>query len=393
MMMRPAIMDQGERVFEAARAAHVDSEAAAEGAVYGPELLRHPPSAWRRLMRSDPAYRSFGTLRYLLQCARDRFESQPSLAHEITSAVLVFVDQAHGPSRIHEVGFRALARKEHANALQCVGDLREALTFAEQAVQIYGECASLHFDQTKARLVVCNLQRELGNTSLALEIARDCAEVFLEYGHHMCRTMARMCEGHVLFTERRFAEALALYVHVTEQAERTGDIVTLARCLQNAAECARELGDIEAARDLYPRALAHFEQLDLPTEATRVRWGYGLSLAAEGRANEAVSELFKVRALYLALGMNTHAASAGLDAVRIRFERGEDVRSLCTEFVRVFSEAGLVQNAIEALAYLREQAKQGTISTKKITHVRNYFGELASRPALLFAPPRMEEEG
>jgi hypothetical protein len=145
------------------------------------------------------------------------------------------------------------------------------------------------------------------------------------------------------------------------------------------------MGDLKSARQLYPRALARFNELGLRTEAARARWGYALTLAAEGRTPHAVSELYKVRATFLFLAMNREAAMAGLDVVRIKFDAEDDVQQLCAELVTTFVAAGLTQNAIEALAYLREQAKAGDVTPQKIDRVRNYFGELALQPNLLFA--------
>ncbi|HEV7767936.1 MAG TPA: tetratricopeptide repeat protein, partial [Thermoanaerobaculia bacterium] len=204
--------------------------------------------------------------------------------------------------------------------------------------------------------------------------------------------MARMFEAGVLFTCRRFPQALAIFQDVMAQAELDGDRPTVARCLQCAAQCAREIGDYDAARDLYPRALAHFEALNIPSDANCARWGLAVTLASVGRVPYAVSELYKVRAVFLSLGMNSHAASAAMDIVRIKFDAGEDVRNLCTELVPLLTKAGLTQNAIEALAYIREQAEQGELTTTKIVRVRTYFDQLASRPLLLFARPRDDEE-
>jgi hypothetical protein len=96
--------------------------------------------------------------------------------------------------------------------------------------------------------------------------------------------------------------------------------------------------------------------------------------------------------MYLGLGMNTHAACAALDAARIGVEQGSDVGDLCIQLVTTFTNAGMMQNAIEALAYLREEAKRGQVTTHKIARVRMYFDELGKRPALLFVHPHHEEE-
>jgi tetratricopeptide (TPR) repeat protein len=382
--MRLAMMSWEERVAEITAAKRLEDSAAAEGATYGPLLLRRQPAAWRRMMRADAHCRGYGTLKFLLEAAHDMCDTQPTIARQLTSAVLDFVETAEAPSLVHHIGLRGLAWKEHANACEAVGDLRAALKAAERAIEIYGTAASLHFDQTRARLVACRIHREMGHADEALALARSCAEIFVDYGNPQFVTMARVTEGTVLFALKRFQEALAVFIDLIEQAERHGDKMTLARCLNNAAECARELGDLKSARDLYPRALAHFEELYLPAECTRVRWGYALSIGDEGNLRRAMWELQKVRAEYLALGMNSHAASAALDLVRFRFEAGDDVRDLCSEIVQTFIDAGMTQNAIEALAYLREQAKQQQLSKQKIARVRRYFDELPRKPTLLF---------
>jgi len=174
-------------------------------------------------------------------------------------------------------------------------------------------------------------------------------------------------------------------------AEASDDRLTVARCLTNAAQCARELGDLEYARDFYRRSLEHFENLHAPGDANCARWGLALTLAASGHPRSAISELFKVRAVFLSLGTNSRAASAALDIVRIKFDLAEDIRDIARELVAIFTAAGLTQSAIEALAYLREQAHIGSLTPAKITGVRKYFEELGRRPALLFVPPREDE--
>jgi tetratricopeptide (TPR) repeat protein len=382
-----------ERVAEITEVERLMEAADAEGAVYGPQLLERSPRLWRRLMRHDEHFRSYGTLKYLLAAARERFETEPTTAQQITAAVLAFVDDVQGPSHIHEVALRGLAWKEHANACEILGDLRAALHAAQQSVATYAIAPALLFDETRARLVVSKVLREMGKTAKAIELARECTATFLDFGDLTHANMARMFEAGVLFTLKQFRESLAIFLEVTERAEAERDTLTVARCLHCAAECARELGQLDAARDLYPRALAHFEALDIRDDANRVRWGLALALAAEGKVASAISELFKVRAVFLHLGMNGQAASAALDIVRLRIEAGEDVRDLCSSLVQTFTEAGMAQNAIEALAYLREQASQGTLGASKVIRLKTYFDELTRKPNLAFARPAREEEG
>ncbi len=233
----------------------------------------------------------------------------------------------------------------------------------------------------------------MGEVERAVEIARACVVIFEDFGNPSATNMARMFEAGALFALKRFDEAFEVSMLVMTQAELEGDKATVARGLLCGASCARELGDVAAARDLYPRALALYEELNIPDGANQVRWGYALTLSAEGKYRSAVSELFKVRGVFLSLGMNSQAACASLDVVRIRFDLGEDVRELCAELVVKFAEAGMTQNAIEALAYLREEARLGTLSRQKIVRVRSFMDELAASPFRLFSIPRHAEEG
>lgn len=392
--MKVAAMSSNDRAAEITKVELRAEQATRDGEVYGPELLLHAPGEWRAMMRRDRRYRCWGTLKFLLESARARFETEPTAAREITAVVLDFVDRAAGPSRIHTIGLRGLARKEHANACEKTGDLRAALRFAEDAVEVYHrETGALLFEETRAKLVVCKILREMGESERAMCLAQECAETFTEFGDLTFTNMARMFEAGVLYTCRRFREALTIFLDVMAQAELDGDRAMVARCLQCAAQCAREMEDYEAARDLYPRALAHFDALNLPSDANCARWGLAVTLGAMGAIAHAVSELYKVRAVFLRLGMNSHAASAALDIVRIKFDVGEDVQDLCAELVPLLASAGLTQNAIEALAYIREQAQSGQLTTKKIVRARTYFEQLASKPLLLFARPWNEEEG
>lgn len=317
-------MSFDDRIAEITSVERHAERAAEEGAKHGAVLLLRPAGDWRGMMRRDSRYRSWGTLKFLLGHARARFETAPTLSREITAVVLDFVDDAEGPSRIHTIGLRGLARKEYANACEKAGDLTVALGAAMRSVEIYHESPSLLFDETRAKLVVCKVLRELGETQRAMDIARECASTFTDFGDLTFTNMARMFEAGVLFACRRFREALVIFQDVMTQAEREGDRATVARCLQCAAQCARELGDLESARDLYPRALAHFEALNIWSDANCARWGLAVTLAAAGSVPYAVSELYKVRVVFLSLGMNSHAASAAMDIVRIqvRHRRG-----------------------------------------------------------------------
>jgi tetratricopeptide (TPR) repeat protein len=381
-------MDSAESQRRAFGDAHSKDRAAAiDGARWAPELLEHPASAWRRHMRQAPHYRSFGTLRYLLEVARAKFETEPTVAVEITAAVLDFVDEVSGPSHIHEVALRALARKEHANALRAKGDLRKSLRFAKKSIAIYESVSSLGLDAAKAKLVAAQVLYDMGEYDGAESLVIECGDTFEEFNESTYRILALLTEGVIHYGRKQFRVALSTFRKAVEQAEKEGNKDMLVRGLHNLAQAAHELGDIEAARDLYPRVIQYMVELNLITELPRVTWGYALTLVAEGKLSEAISELYKVRNLYQHLGMNLDAATAELEIVRISFQLGKDITAACSRLVESFVAAGASQNALEAFAYLREQSASGMLTLSKIERVRTFAAEVQKKPNLRFLRP------
>ena len=357
------------------------------GLRFGPDLLALPTATWRSEMQRDPNLRRYGTLQYVLKIIREDLFHNPVRARERAAVVVRFADQVEAPIEQCKVATAGLAWKELANALRYVGEFADALEAAERSYEAFSSIGALRADAAKAQLVEALVRRELGEHDRALALARACAVVFRDSAESEALVHARMTEALVLSDCKQHKRALAILSETAADAERRGDRHTLAICLHNSADCARALGDIAAAKKFDARALKHFEDLGTTVEKPRIRWAHALDMASEGQMPQAVSELYLCRAELLALGMNTDAACCNLDVVRIRHECGEDVTATCAELVETFTKAGMIQSAIEALAYIREQARHGTLSAPKILQVRDFICEATKGPWRLFLPP------
>jgi tetratricopeptide (TPR) repeat protein len=363
------------------------------GETYGPVLLRLETALWRAEMNRDPNLRRYGTLQFVLAAIHADISHYPLRARERAAIVVEYADRADVPLSQYHVALVGLAWKELANALKYVGELAAAIDAARRSQQVYADVPAFASDAAKARLVEALANRELGNLNLVLSMASECGRVFLDFGDAEAYVHARMTEALALADAKRHREALAIFSDTALDAEKRGDKHTLAICLHNAADCARALGEMATARELDARALANFEDLGTTVEMPRIRWTEAMILADEGRVNAAISELYKARAELVSLGMIVDAAAYGLDIVRLRFDRGEDVTAACVELVDTFMRLGLVQNAIEPLAYLREQSRAGRMSTRKIVRVREYVVEAGKGGARLFLPMPPDDEG
>ena len=357
------------------------------GRHYGPSLIAMPAGRWRSEMNRDENLRRYGTLRFILDRVRADLFNYPVQARERAAVVVEYVEEVDAPASDYYCFLGGLAWKEYANALNYAGDYPVALVAARKSRSIFGQRGSLACDAAKAHLVEALVQRELGDLDAVLAIANECARVFRDYEDAEAYMHARMTQALVLSDTKRFKEAMEVLAETGKDAERRGDKHTLAICLHNSADCARALGDRIVARQLDAMALAHFEQLGTAVETPSIRWNEAKALADEGRVGSAIFELYAARAEFLALGMNGRAADCGMDIVRLRFERGEDIATECSGLIETLTRAGMVQPAIEALAYLREQARRGTASTGQILAVQAFVRDATTGHAWKFVPP------
>lgn len=362
-------------------------EAEAQGRRDGPALLALPIASWRTAMDQDPAFRTWGTLRFLVDHVHNELYQGPLDVLERIAIVVDYVDDVEVPEPGHRTVLQGLAWREYAKALRLSGRLKAALSAAERSQTFFGAAPGFTLEAAKARLVEAQVRHELDESDRAIAMARECAMVFRDFEDARSFVFAKMTEAYVLFERKQFRQAGDIFRQTAADAEARGDKHTLASCLHNTAECARELGDIPAARQLYERAVALFDELGTAMEKPRVRWAYGLSLADEGRIKEGIWQILKARGELLALGVNGDAAVATLDAVRLKHVLGENVMHTCAELVQTFHEAGMTQNALEALAYLREQSRRGTVTTNKIARVQEFLRTLGRAPMQLFVRP------
>jgi tetratricopeptide (TPR) repeat protein len=357
------------------------------GRQYGSLLLGMATGLWRSEMNRDENLRRYGTLRFLLGVIRSDLFQYPLQARERAAVVIEYTEEVDVPSEqcFHFLG--GLAWKEYANALRYTGEFPLALDAARKSRAIFGMAGSLACDAAKAHLVEALVHRELGDLDTVLAITTQCEGVFRDFEDAEAYMHARMTRALVLSDTKRFKEAMAVLLETARDAEQRGDRRSLAICLHNSAECARALGNLTTARELDARALVHYEELGMAAETPRIRGTEALALADEGHVSAAILQLYIARSEFLRLGMNGSAADVGLHIVRLRHDRGEDVTAECSELIETLTRAGMIQPAIEALAYLREQARTRMIDTAKIEVVGEFVREVVNGTPRMFLPP------
>jgi hypothetical protein len=87
--------------------------------------------------------------------------------------------------------------------------------------------------------------------------------------------------------------------------------------------------------------------------------------------------------------MVTDAALAGLDIADALLALGQTkpIVDLATRLFRVFTEAGMLTGALTAIAYIKEAAAVGTLTSAALQSVRTFLRRAERQPDLLFEPP------
>jgi hypothetical protein len=133
------------------------------------------------------------------------------------------------------------------------------------------------------------------------------------------------------------------------------------------------------------------DHLNIRTEALRAKWSIASILASQGRLDEARERLSCVGSEFERLGMTNVAALVNLEIAELLLACGayNQVEALCHKAMQSFEAAGLAHTARAqtALAYMREAARERTVTPVLVRHVREYLRRLPHEENLLFLPP------
>ena len=230
---------------------------------------------------------------------------------------------------------------------------------------------------------------ELGRTSDALQAAdRGASELLKCKANPKKYVQAKTIYAAILVGSKRYLEALDVFDEAADLAVKAGDQETLAYILMDVGLCALALDDSGRAKRCFEGALQYFDGLGLWYEMPRVRTNMVEVLKVQGRYNEAISELFKIRAEFLSLGTPVRAAITELQIVQILLLSGRgDVVPLCNEMVKTFKAARLQENLLGALAYLNHAAKERRLAPADVTYVAQFIEHAHKDPDRAFVRP------
>lgn len=371
----------------ALRASIVDEDRAAAGMLA--HYLRSPLRFRGADISAQSRFWSAGVVRVLCSAAHTMHEKQPRFSHDVATEawrIAQHLPKEH-PSRALCAG---MALRERAIALRYLGRFAEALdALAAAETLVQGTPAADAFDRALIWANRATVYMESERPREAIPLAQEAARVFRDY-HDTDREIATvMVEACCHVLSGAPSRAVEGFERVIAAGRARGDNVTLVRGLHNAAVAHADLRDLDRATTYYAEAMALYDELDLPTEKTRARWGLASALVVAGELQAGIAGLAAARKELAALGLTNDAALATFEWAEARLAAGlpEGVVEACRAIVVTFGSERMERNARMALAYLNEALRKGTLTPKIVRHVREYLRDLPSEPERAFAPP------
>jgi len=355
------------------------------------QLLAVDPDRRRVMLQHNPEWRTAGVVRKVLSAVDDVNYTAPQQAVDL-SVLATDIAESLDPTAYAGdtvMKLRATAWRERAYALCVVGSYTESLAALDRVDERLSHCSFSEFDAARATQVRALVYGDLEKLSDAIVLARRAGAVYSRYGDRRRKVVTEIIEGAMLTRARRFAEALNLHLRLAN--DNVIDEMSRACAMHNAAECYREMSRLNDAKMMFARAVTGFERVGAVSMRTKARWHLARVLLTERSFGEALSLLAQVRSEFQDLGMPDELARVSLDMAEsmLLLGRPTEVAQLCQPAIEYFSNAGLSYTAaaMTALAYLREAAEAGSLTTETVNVVRAFFEELPKQPQLQFARP------
>jgi tetratricopeptide (TPR) repeat protein len=354
-------------------------------------LLQVEPPFRPAMIELSPELCNAGVVHELCERAYQILEQSPAESIELSKLAISISDRLPASSYATNtiLHLRGRAWKEHGLALRWVSRYDDALGALDQAERYFSQATVSEFDLATVAYVRTEIFYDLGRLSEALLLVGNCARVFAQFGDQERYLRSRLIEGTIRYKSGDIRAARQTWTELLKPVQASRDLQTLGSLLHNLGNACLELGEADEAGSYMLQAISIFEELGLRSEAVRGRWAIGRLVAASGRLDDAQRRLRQVQEEFEKLEMLGDAGLAALDIVELllRTEQSSEAAVICRYLVERFTRAGMSDNAVAALSYLREALAAGKATPKLATHVRTFLAELPDQRERLFAPP------
>lgn len=336
-------------------------------------------------------FRTGGVVRRLCErawqeCQRDpRFASV--LAETAAAIAEALPDDYYPAAAVNEL--RGRAWKEYSTACRYRGDFNGGFDALARAERAYRRLTDPDVHLATAEMARAAMLFDQQRYEEALPCARKAAGVFSERRDMKRYFDAKEWEALILHRLGDVAMARVTYQAVYDAADAIEDAETRGRAAKNLGIAYHDIGDLGSATKYLRVAQQIYERLGQTAMVTYTRWWLANVVLASGNAIDAAQRLRGVINELEAVGMDGAAARARLDLAEalVQLGRLDEVHAIASALVMYFRNAEMITGALTAAAYLKEAAKNRSLTVDGVRHVKKYLTDLERAPELLFLPP------
>jgi len=347
-------------------------------------------TAWTNLL-AQRRFRTGGVVRRLTAHAASIADSEPLAALTFADAAISIAealpDDIYPARAVYEIRGRAWEKRGYA---QCrLAEFKEAFESLAHAEHMYKHLASPSLGLARiaySRAIVLYAQQHLNE---AASMAERAEHAFAHLGDDDQRMKAAYLRAGIRYEARDLEDAVALFQQVMEYGESVDDPAWIARASNALGYCEVQRENLGEASLHFHKALALFREIGPESERVTAEWGIALVLLHGGKRSEAIRRLRDAAAEFEKRGMVTDAALVSLDIADGLLAQGyiQPILDLAKHMFEVFTKAGMVTGALSALAYIKETAAAGTLTTEDLQVARRFLRRVQRQPDLLFVPP------
>lgn len=348
--------------------------------------------AWQSVS-AKPEFQTAGVVRALCDAALKERYRRPSFAlllarHAERIASALDRDHYLGVG-IHQLKSRSAFAC--AEAHRALSEIQPALTALDRAAHYARHLADPGFELASIKLERAMILRESERFDEAAILAAEVAEEFVPYGDTLYWISAKNLQGGILYNQKDYAGAAAVWQGLLGAADGLDDGLMGASIRHNIANAYIHLGDAVTAVPLLNFALQVMTALDKPTNAVRIQWSFARVQLLRGNVTEALDRFRSVYLEFERLGMANEALLVQLETAEtlMKGARHRDAWKLCKDLPRMFRSRGLTRSAMRSLAFLRQHAVKKTLEVPHVQYVRTFLDRLQRNPQLPFVPPEL----
>jgi tetratricopeptide (TPR) repeat protein len=353
---------------------HWDERVAVFEGLQAPDLVERlaglPFDEQLALVCDDESFHTWGVCQLLLQRSREAAFEDPARAvnhAELGLKVALNLDDAYDPHWVLDL--RAKASAHVGNARRVLGEMRSADTAFRDAHEYLAHSMT---GNERARAEVLSLEsslrREQRRFDEALELIDEALNLYRESedSHREGRVLIKRAK--VLEEMGQLEAAIDLLPRALELLDTERDQTLIVHGRHNLLCALIEAERFQEAQRLLPEVRSLFAEIAKPAELVRLRWAEGA--IAAGFGDEATAEQIyrEVQDEFFRQGLAYDAAYVALDLADLfsRQGRHQDLKQVTLEILPVFESRDVHREALAALLLFRQAVEEERLTVEVV---------------------------